>query len=316
MLYPWQKNDYQKLASSFLRGNFHALLIYGGIRCGTNTLIDELLQFMLCHQRNGLDACGSCPSCRLYQEHNHPDLYILAADEAEERKTLQIKVNQIREVTEFVYRSSHLSGTKVVYLPRLQELNISSANALLKILEEPPVDCIFILQAEDIARVMPTIKSRCLKYSVTRPTYEQAVAVLDSSADIDFWLRYYDGEPLFEIPFTVEQKKLLIETLQTPSISNIFTLTKELDPKKIGMAKLLEFFIKWQSDLMQVACACSPSYFVDSNQALQQLARRLNKDKLYALQDDSIFLLEWHNHPLNHKLQLENLLLKYQQIYV
>lgn len=316
MLYSWQNDDYQKLATSFLRRNFHALLVYGGVRSGASVLVDELIKFILCQNPNGISACGGCAACKLYQEGNHPDLYLLAAIESEERKSVQIKIDQIRDVTNFAYRSSHLGNNKVIYLPRLSELNLNSANALLKILEEPPADCVFILQAEDVARVMPTIKSRCFKYGLQRPNREQALSVLDIGADSEFWLRYYDGEPLFEIPFTAEQKNIFITTLQTPSITNIFGLVKELDPKKIGMAKLLEFFIKWQGDLMQVASACSPSYFIDSHDALRQLVVRLNKNKLYELQNDSVFILEWHNHPLNHKLQFENLLLKYQQIYV
>lgn len=316
MLFPWQNEDYQKLANSFIKGNFHALLIYGGVRSGGSEIIAEILRFVLCQNKHNLHACEQCNSCVLFRENNHPDLYILAADDSEERKTLTIKVEQIREVTDFSYRSLHLSSHKIIFIPHLEELNMSSSNALLKVLEEPPGKCIFVLHATDLSRVLPTIKSRCFKFGLSKPSYNQALQNLSDIPDAEFWLRYYDGEPLFEVPFTAEQKNIFINVLQTPSIGNIFNLTKEIDPKKIGMAIILDFFLKWLSDLIQVAEGAEVSYFVENIQNIQKLVPRINKDKFYNLQQEVVFLIEWSNHPLNHKLQLENLLFKYQQIYV
>lgn len=316
MLFPWQNEDFYKLANSFINGSFHALLVYGGARTGSRELISELLQFMLCQNKYDLRACKQCNSCVLFTENNHPDLYLLAADDSNERKTSTIKVEQIREATDFSYRSLHLSNHKVIFIPSLEELTVSSANALLKVLEEPPSRCIFVLQSIDLSRVLPTIKSRCFKFGLTKPSYNDAIQNLSDIPDAEFWLRYYDGEPLFEVPFTVEQKNIFINTLQTPSIVNIFNLTKEIDPKKVGIGIVLDFFLKWLCDLIQVVEGAEASYFIENTQTMQSLVTRINKDKFYNLQQEVVFLIEWSNHPLNHKLQLENILLKYQQIYV
>lgn len=316
MLFTWLQDDYKQLAASFIAGNFHALLVSGAARSGQQTLIDQLIQFMLCQSPQNNEPCGKCSACVLYHEHNHPDLFTLTADNSEERKTLQIKVDQIRDVIEFAHRSLHLAVKKIIYIPRLAELNISSSNALLKILEEPPSNCIFVLQADDIARVLPTIKSRCFKYQLHKPTHEQALAELKDVPNAKFWLKYFDGEPLFDVPFGHEQLDVLLATLQKPSIENIFALTKELDPKKIGIDIILEFIFKWLSDLIQVNQGSNANYFSTYGESLHSLAKRLDKDKFYNLQSDIVFLLGWSSHPLNHKLQLENLLFKYQQLYV
>lgn len=315
MLASWSVDDYSRLAEAFNSNSFHALLLFGASRSGGETVANKLQQYILCQSPTSLEPCERCSSCILYKEHNHPDLFILAADDSEERKTLSIKIEQIRELIDFAYRSTHLSTRQVIYLPRLEELNLNSSNALLKILEEPPQKCIFILQAIDIARVLPTIKSRCFKYKLQKPNYSVALSEVANVKNAEFWLRYYDGEPYFTAPFDDFQYELLRKTLQTPSIDNIFTLTKELDPKKYGVDNLLEFLLKWLTDLMQIAEGSPASYFTNDVSNIQKLATRLNKDKLYNLQSDIVFLLQWSNHPLNHKLQWENVLLKYQQLF-
>lgn len=316
MLFAWHDSDYNRLARSYLAGNFHALLIYGGARSGQNELVNHLLKFILCDNKNELQPCDNCTSCIIFRENNHPDLYTLAADDSEERKTLQIKVEQIRWLNEFASRSTHSSQKKIIYLPRLQELNTNSANALLKVLEEPPQKCIFILQADDIARVLPTIKSRCFKFALSKPQRNEAIQYIADVPHADFWLQYYEGEPLFDILLSEEQLQIFLKVLQTPSVENILVASKELDPKKIGMAVIMEFILKWLNDLMQVVCNVEPNYFKTYADGLTKLIPKVNNEKLYQLQQDVIFLLEWSNHPLNQKLQFENILFKYQQIYV
>ncbi|MDD3267579.1 MAG: hypothetical protein PHC75_10425, partial [Burkholderiales bacterium] len=155
-LYSWQNSDYESLASSFLNGNFHALLTYGAANSGAPLITSKLIQFILCTNKNQHEPCYECSSCILYKENNHPDLFLLSAPEDEDKKTPMIKMDQISPLINAAYRTNHISSHKIIYLPRIKELNTNSANALLKILEEPPTATLFILQAEDIMKVLAT----------------------------------------------------------------------------------------------------------------------------------------------------------------
>ncbi len=316
MLYPWQESDYSALAESFSKRQFSALLVYAGINSGQNQLVQHLVQFMLCNQPNQLHACGVCNACILLRENNHPDYFVLCGDENEERRVAQIKVEQIRGLITFANRSQHISTHKVIVLPRMSELNLNSANALLKILEEPPSNCIFILQADNLNQVLPTIKSRCFKYQLSLPSWQQALELVAIKTNAEFWLRYFNGEPFFEVPLSDKQLEQFQTSLLKPSIENIFALSKDLDPKKLGMKVLVEFLLKWLGDLAALKQAANLTYFAEQASALQHLMPRLNLTKLFNLQEDLVFLSQWHAHPLNHKLQFENILFKYQQLYV
>lgn len=318
MLYPWQESDYKYLIDSYVRGNFTCLLVQGAANSGREKLLDRLINYMLCLDIVANQPCGKCSACILFAENNHPDYYILAADSSEERKNNTIKVEQIRDLIDFAIKSRHISTQKIIFLPDVGQLNLNSANALLKILEEPPQGCIFILWAANISQVLPTILSRAFKYQLRIPTREQALAHMVAAADINakFWLDYFGGEPLFEIPLDNDQLGLLQNGLLKPSIDNIFNLTRELDPKKIGMRIWLEFLSKWLTDLSSLKLGGKAAYFIGLTDSLAALARQVNLTKLFNFYDELIFMLPWSEHPLNHKLQLENLLFEYQQIYI
>lgn len=314
-LFPWQYDDYQSLIESFHKQSFTTLLVHGSTNSGAESLIDNLINYMLCLEPLENIACKKCNACILYQENNHPDLAILTADIVEDRKTNQIKVEQIRGTIDFAYRSNHISKFKVIYLPNALELNLNSSNALLKLLEEPPSNCIFILKASNINQILPTIKSRAFKYRLATPKIDQALLYVDKLDNHRFWLNYFEGEPFFTPPLNNEQLESLQKGLLIPSIEVLFELSRTLDPKKIGAGTLYEFLIKWLSDLMIVAKGGQAKYFNEFEGGLIKLSQRLNFNKLYNLQDDLVFLTIWQNHPLNHKLQFENVLFKYQQLY-
>lgn len=317
-MYSWHAQDYQNLATNIKKHSFNALLVHGAANSGRAELIDELIKFALCQSPQDLNACGKCSSCILWNEGNHPDITSLVADSSEERKSLQIKVEQVREIIDFASKSRHLSPRKIIHLPDAMQLNLNSANALLKILEEPAPECIFILQTNNINKLLPTIKSRCFKYQLAHPRWSEALAVVQENNldNAEFWLRYFHGEPLFIPPFENHELVQLRTTLLKPSIDAIFALVKELDPKRVGMTQLLDFMLKWLSDLLLVKQDGAANYFAEDTEDMHKLVVKINYDKLFNLQENLVFLTLWSEHPLNHKLQFENLLFKYQQIYV
>lgn len=103
------------------------------------------------------------PVARLVSKGSHPDMRWLERVENPKTGNLNrnIKVEQIRALSEFMTMTAALSEWRVVVIDTVDELEPSAANALLKTLEEPPPNTIFLLVSHAPGRLLPTIRSRC-----------------------------------------------------------------------------------------------------------------------------------------------------------
>ncbi len=90
----------------------------------------------------------------------HPDFRWIEPDGAE------IKVDQVRAIVEFAIRTMHIGPRKVVVIAAAHRMNRQAANALLKILEEPPAHTHLILSTDAWSRLLPTVRSRCHRFDV------------------------------------------------------------------------------------------------------------------------------------------------------
>ena len=101
------------------------------------------------------DACGVCRSCNKIRSKNHPDIIHI------DPEGLMIKINQIRETCRTLTFKPYEARVRVVIIGESHSMNPSAANALLKVLEEPPDRTILVLTARGTADLLPTIVSRC-----------------------------------------------------------------------------------------------------------------------------------------------------------
>lgn len=101
-------------------------------------------------------------SFKLVNNNTHPNFFII--DVKDEKKT--IEVNQIREMINFSNKSSFNNAEKIILIDNVENLNKNSANALLKILEEPKNKTFFILIHDSQKRIIDTIKSRCIEFKI------------------------------------------------------------------------------------------------------------------------------------------------------
>ena len=110
----------------------------------------------------GLEVGDDHPIARLLMAGSHPDFRLL---ERLEKPTgglaRNISVDQIRGLAEMLSVTSSLSPWRVIVIDSADDLEASAANALLKMLEEPPANVIFFLVAHAAGRLLPTIRSRC-----------------------------------------------------------------------------------------------------------------------------------------------------------
>jgi DNA polymerase-3 subunit delta' len=124
-------------------------------------------------------------------------------------------------------------------------MNPNAANALLKGLEEPPADAVFILVAHRPAQLPPTIRSRCVAVPVPLPPKDTAIKWLSAQGvkDADRWLAYAGGAPLRALDYAA-QAPLLERLIQSPGIvedrEGIERLTEAL--QKIALDRAFSAF--------------------------------------------------------------------------
>ncbi len=113
---------------------------------------------------NGIavDCCDACLSCRKIDQENHPDVQTVRP----ESKSRIITIEQMRDLMQTVHLKPAQAAFKVAIIVAAERLNLQSANAFLKTLEEPPPKSILILLSTDPPRVLETILSRCLRLNL------------------------------------------------------------------------------------------------------------------------------------------------------
>ncbi len=150
----------------------HALLITGESGTGKSTLAEHLAKAYFCNEANA--PCDKCRACRLVITRNHPDIMYVRPEE----KKKNISVSQIREIVVNAYIKPHSADRKVFIIEKAETLSEQCQNALLKVLEEPPGNVLFILVSTGERALLPTILSRCVGLSLLRPEIDEAVLFL------------------------------------------------------------------------------------------------------------------------------------------
>jgi DNA polymerase-3 subunit delta' len=132
----------------------------------------------------GLETNGDHPIVKLVEAGSHPDMRHLERLVNEKTGNLarNISVHQIRELGEFLGLTAALSPWRVVIIDTVDELEASGANALLKMLEEPPPNTLFFLVSHTPGRLLPTIRSRCRRLDFTNLDDDAMTSILTREA--------------------------------------------------------------------------------------------------------------------------------------
>lgn len=135
----------------------------------------------------GIETDDSHAIVKLVDARSHPDFRWLERIENPKAKapgTLyrNIIVEQIRELGEFLSLSAALSGWRVIVIDIVDELEPSGANALLKMLEEPPANSLFFLVSHAPGRLLPTIRSRCRRLDFSSLDDDAMTSILEDKA--------------------------------------------------------------------------------------------------------------------------------------
>jgi len=168
---PWQTDVWQSLVKQHRENKMaHAYLVYGEQGIGKYPLIFAFANYMLCVDPDDLRACGNCVNCLLGITGHHPDVLSIQP----EAGSRDIKIDQIRALTEFVSKTSHSGLMKVIIVNQAHRLNNSAANSLLKTLEEPSTNTYLFLITERADSLSATLRSRCQRLLLRTPAQAEA----------------------------------------------------------------------------------------------------------------------------------------------
>jgi len=322
--YPWLDVTWRRLLTTRTRPA-QALLLAGPRGVGKGTLARAWAQALLCEAPlpDGA-ACGRCPACHWFETATHPDFRLLTLQEktgkeGETRMATAIEVEQAREAVDFVQLSTYRAGYRVVLVDPADNLNLPAANALLKVLEEPPLNTVFVLVSDQPRRLLPTIRSRCSRIDIGLPPVDQAAQWLAGQGVDDAMnlLALSGGTPLDARRWAdgteLDERRTLLEGLADPDRLDPVTLGERW--KTVSPQTWHNVAYKWLGDLLVVRLQGSVQFNRDFAETLTQLGSRANLAKLLALARTQANEGRTLAHPLNRALQLQDWLIQYRHVF-
>lgn len=233
----------------------HAWLLVSADSAGLLQVAKEFSQWLLCANKDGNVACAKCRECNLFLAGTNPDFYLVTphADKT------SILVEDVRAITDFVITKPQFGAKKVVLLYPAEGMHKQSANALLKSLEEPCTDTIFLLLTKNPNLLLKTIVSRCQvlylndaladtgstsvnKQDIITQMYRDLDAMwvkrsMTSVQIVDAWLKHWPDDVLYCLELIVTDM-LMLNYTQTASLSRTFCadlleLTAKVLPNKL-----------------------------------------------------------------------------------
>ena len=338
-LYPWQSGDWQRWQQMHERLP-HAVLFHGPEGIGKVAFAEQAARSLLC-ESPAIDgqACGACASCGWFAQYSHPDFRRVrpealdaedeeAAPEADEASTKKatasktpsrdIRIEQVRSLATFMNVSTHRAGRRVVMLYPAEALNSASANALLKTLEEPPPDTVFLLVTHRLDRLLPTIRSRCRLFPLHMPSANAAQGWLEGQGvkDAARWLAEQGGAPLAALTAAegefAEAQEEWLGHLAKPDPAAALSVADRL--QKVALSQLVAWHQRWLYDLLSIKLAGRLRYYPHHRKSLEALAARLSTDSLQQALRDANSRRAVSEHPLSARLFIEDMLLDYASL--
>lgn len=290
--YPWQATLWAQLSRR--ERHAHAYLLHGPAGIGKRALAERLAGLLLCGTPRDGEACGQCKACLLLRAGTHPDYFDLRPEEADK----PIKVDQVRELVDFVAQTAQLGGRKLVILEPAEAMNLNAANALLKSLEEPSGDTVLLLVSHQPSRLLPTIRSRCLQQACPQPSPAAAQDWLTrqlpelDSALVHQLLELAAGSPLrawqLHREGALEQRALVVEGIR--QLLKQQAVPSELAEawKQIPLPLLLDWFCAWLLQVLRCQLAGGDAGEESAevmDKVLRWLAGRSTPGRVLELQD-------------------------------
>jgi DNA polymerase-3 subunit delta' len=332
----------------------HALLLSGERGLGKLEFAQAFAASLLCEtQQTEGAACGECLACRWFSQGNHPDFRLLqpaalcveeagedkksgrggkadgakADKEKSARSGQQIVIDQIRELDEFLCVGTHRQKARVILIHPAERLNREAANALLKMLEEPPQDTLFLLVSGEPMRLMPTLRSRCQSLRLALPQAAESEAFLAAAGlrDAATWLALAGGAPFLALQLaekTADWQSLLIDVLQRGERLDVLSAAARLEKNlktvkgENPLPQCVDWAQKWLVDLNLAAQNLPVRFYLGERAKIMLLAKKSQPLRLSRFYRQLLQLRRESSHPLNLRLFLEQFFLAYRALFL
>lgn len=318
---PWQLD----IAQSWLQQKerfAHAWLVHGMPGIGQQQFAVAAAYSLLCENPEHGLACGSCQACGWVKEGNHPDLRLIRSeanmqqegvDLTSSKKSVskEIKIEQIRSLQPWFNTATHRGGYRVAVLYLADDLNQAAANALLKILEEPPEHTIFILAANAPDSLLATIVSRCRRIVLPKPEHSQAIEWLNSMSlnNAEIRLAAAGGSPILALQ-QADQEAIpawIIDLLNNlaarrADYNGLADALMQTEPQ-IWLADIQRLCL----DLINSNYDLAPYYFTSLGEQLSIVGKSLDIHRLIGFEKWLKEKKPLVNHPLNLKLLVDTM---------
>lgn len=265
---PGQKKALSTLSAFLSSENIPHAIIFSGIPgTGKRAAATAFAMAANCsggkpvHRPSGKAPCGDCRTCRTISNDRHPDIHHLRPSGK------VIKVEQIRQLRDTIAMKPFEAVTRLMIIHDAHTMNPSAANALLKSLEEPPPNTVFLLLTDQPGRILPTVVSRCQLIRFTPLSVETIQAQLMDGGtlaptDAALIARLAGGSmstaKKMTDPAWRRHRQIVLgvmETIDVLSPAMLLALASRLSAGALPVPEILTILETWVRDVLTVAVA-------------------------------------------------------------
>jgi DNA polymerase-3 subunit delta' len=320
VIHPWQQSLFSQLTSA--QGpSGQSLLLFGRRGIGKHDFALHWAATLLCEAESAATRpCNQCDACGWFAAGHHPDFLQVTPqdktaseeDEGKRKGQAPITIDQIREARDFALSGSNRLGRRLVLIEPAESMNTAAANALLKSLEEPRADVVYLLVSHQPRWLPATVRSRCLQLRMPQPTEREALEFLQQKGlkNPELALALSASAPLLAAEHADAEshakRHAFLQKLSTQSESALPQLVEEA--AKLPLPQLVEWLQQWSFDLMEQKTLGAPRFHLDLDTESKRWANTLNIHSLLQWERQLRRARREVNHPLNPSLFCQTLL--------
>lgn len=299
----------------------HAFLLYGDKGLGKKKIAQYIAMQIMCEKQTGV-PCLECKACKMIAHNQHPDLKWIVHNTQEKG----FSVKNIREIISEAYIKPNDSEYKIFIFADCDNMLPASQNTLLKIIEEPPADAVFIFTATSKAVFLPTILSRVISLGVSEVSEDSCVAYLKAlsydetkiaeavnafGGNIGMCIEYMSGEELCE---DVKITKAITDSIINKSEYNLLKNFCLLDGKKDRAKTVLYLLSNIIRDcsISRIGCNSFIGCYRQGSAKLAQSLTQIQSQQIYQIIISSSLKLDGN---ANLSLTMTSLCAAIKQIY-
>lgn len=297
----------------------HSYIFEGPKGVGKKSMALALAKSLLCQGEH--KPCGKCKACTLVESDTHPDIIKV------EKDTRTTKIDTIRDqLVKSMDVKPYQGPYKIIIVTEADTITVEGQNAMLKTIEEPPSYGIVILITENLAKLLPTIKSRCIHLRFNSLSQTEVMDYL-GAYDLDpsqkeIYAQFAEGsigttKKLIEDENFLDERKKSISyllDLQKADLMKLYDIQKAICEDKEFTISLLEFWLLWYRDLAILKATGEGNlYYLDYKSHLLDMSSKLTYNTI----DRHIKLIKDATIQINQNIYttfvIENLLLKLKE---